>query len=238
MAVRPDDQAAGGGSHGQQDREWQKVVAKCAAVVEKAKGESLSAVEMDMMVKGVGEAINAYSTLQEDRRTHDRKHLTETAELIEKLLPRLCEMQGSMALHRVELAERPQLLDDDNDMDDVSAPSRSASYLRAAIEALSDLQAPIAGAIAALAQEPAQMGRKPDHRFLMLVHYMAETWERLLPGQKAGTSSVSDNNDRNGPFVRFIAETVPLLSGYDPVQLGGKVKNALEDRAKLLDPGR
>lgn len=122
MAVRPDDQAAGGSSHDQQDREWQKVVAKCAAVVEKAKGESLSAVEMDMMVKGVNEAINAYSTLQEDRSAHDRKHLTETAELIEKLLPRLCEMQGSMALHRVELAERPQSQGDDSDTDDVSAP--------------------------------------------------------------------------------------------------------------------
>jgi len=232
MAVRPVDQAAGGSSHDRQGREWDKVVANCAAVVEKAKGESLTAVEMDMMAKGVSEAINAYSTLQEDRSAQDRKHLTETAELIEKLLPRLCEMQGSMALHRVELAERRQSQDDDSDTDDVSAPSRSASYLRAAIEALSDLQAPMAGAIAALAQEPAQKGRKPDHRFLMLVHHMSVVWERLLPGQKAGTSSIPDSNDRDGPFVRFIAETVPLLSGYDGVQLGGKVKNALEELAK------
>lgn len=233
MAVRPGDQAAGGGSHDQQGREWDEVVAKCAAVVEKAKGESLTAVEMDMMTKGVGEAINAYRTLQEDRTAYDRKRLMEAAELIEKLLPLLCEMQGSMALHRVERAERPQPEDGDNDADDPSAPYRSGSYLRAAIAALSDLQVPMAGAIAALAQEPAQKGRKSDDRFLMLVFYMAKTWERLLPGQKAGTSSVPDSNDRDGPFVRFIAETVPLLSGYDGVQLGGKVKNALEDLAKL-----
>ncbi|WP_434618045.1 hypothetical protein [Azospirillum sp. B2RO_4] len=231
--MRPDDQAAGGSSHDQQGGEWDKVIAGCAAVVEKAKGESLTAVEMDMMVKGVGEAINAYSTLHEDRSAQDRKHLTETAELIEKLLPLLCEMQGSMALHRVELAERSQAEDDDSAADDLSAPSRSASYLRAAIEALSDLQAPMAIAIAALAHERAQKGRKPDHRFLVLVHHMSVVWERLLPGQKAGTSSVPDSNDRDGPFVRFIAETVPLLSGYDGVQLGGKVKNALEDLAKL-----
>ncbi|CAO3354321.1 hypothetical protein [Azospirillum palustre] len=233
--MRPDDQAAGGSSHDQQDREWQKVVAKCAAVVEKAKGESLSAVEMDIMVKGVGEAINAYSILQEDRSAHDRKHLKETAELIEKLLPRLCEMQGSMALHRVELAERPQSQGDDSDTDDVSAPSRSATYLRAAIEALSDLQAPMAGAIAALAQEPAQKGRRPDHRFLMLVHHMSVVWERLLPGQKAGTSLVRGAGDRSGPFVRFMEPVVPLLPGYDTVQFGVKVKDALSELSKLKD---
>ncbi|GLR79797.1 hypothetical protein HUE56_19750 [Azospirillum oryzae] len=232
MATRPDDQAAGGGSHDQQGRAWDKVIAGCEAVVAAAKGESLTAVEKDMMAKGVGEAINAYRTSQEDRSAHDRKRLTEVAELIKKLLPLLCEMQNSMALHRVELAERSQAEDDDSAADDVSAPSRSASYLRTAIEALSDLQAPMAGAIDVLAQEAAQKGRKPDHRFLMLVHCMAETWAQLLPGQKAGTSSIPDSNDRDGPFVRFIAETVPLLAGYDGVQLGGKVKNALEDLAK------
>lgn len=238
MAVQPDDQAAGGSGHNRQDREWDKVVVGCETVVAEAKGESLTAVEMDMMVKGVSEAINAYRTLQEDRTAYNRKRLTETAELIDKLLPLLREMQGSTALHRVELAERPQPEDGDNDADDLSAPYRSGSYLRAAIAALSDLQAPMADAIAALAQEPAQKGRRHDHRFLMLVDRMVVVWERLLPGQKAGTSSVSDTNDRDGPFVRFIAATVPLLSGYNPVQLGGKVKNALEDRAKLLDPGR
>jgi len=235
MAVRPVDQAAGGGSHDRQDREWEKVVANCAAVVEKAKGELLTAVEMDMMVKGVGEAINAYSTLQEDRSAQDRKHLTETAELIGKLLPLLCEMQGSMALHRVELVEPPQPEDGDSDADDLSPPYRSASYLRAAIEALSDLQAPMAGAIAALAQEPAQKGRKPDHRFLMLVHHMAIVWERLLPGQKAGTSLVRGAGDRSGPFVRFMEPVVPLLPGYDTVQFGVKVKDALSGLSKLND---
>ncbi len=235
MAVRPDDQAAGGGSHDQQDRKWDKVVARCEAVVAEAKGESLTAVEMDMMVKGVSEAINAYRTSQEDRRAHDRKRLTEVAELIKKLLPLLCEMQNSMALHRVELAERSQAEDDYSAADDVSAPSRSASYLRTAIEALSDLQAPMVGAIDALAQEPAQKGRKPDDRFLMLVHYMVETWEQLLPGQKAGTSLVRGASDRSGPFVRFMEPVVPLLPGYDTVQFGVKVKDALRELSMLRD---